>query len=78
MLSKSRFTATLLAVTMLTACGALTKPLPAPGPSPLVVASCPSLTPLSDSSFAATTLKLVEVAGLYLECRAAAIGEKTP
>lgn len=42
-------------------------------PSPLVVASCPELTPLADASFGATTAKLVEVAGQYRECRAAAL-----
>jgi hypothetical protein len=41
---------------------------------PLVVASCPQLTPLSDSSFGATTEKLVQVAGQYRECRCAALG----
>lgn len=45
---------------------------PSPGPSPLVVASCPKLTPLRDDTFAATTEKLVEVAGIYYACRAAA------
>lgn len=67
-------TAMLGAVMMLTACSASMPRSPAPGPSPLAVASCPDLTPLADSSFAATTLKLVEVAGQYRECRAAALG----
>jgi|GEM_PF-3136762 len=40
-------------------------------PSPLFLASCPDLTELSDDSFGATTLKLVEVAGIYYTCRAA-------
>lgn len=42
-------------------------------PSPLVTASCPMLTPLTDDSFGATAAKLVEVAGIYYECRAAAL-----
>lgn len=42
------------------------------GPSPLVTASCPVLTPLSDNTFGAVTDKLVEVTALYYECRAAA------
>lgn len=41
-----------------------------------MVASCPPLTPLSDDTFGATTLKLVEVAGQYAECRAAALAGK--
>jgi len=31
------------------------------------------LTPLADDTFAATAEKLVEVAGIYYECRAAAL-----
>jgi hypothetical protein len=38
-----------------------------------VIASCPKLTPLTDDTFAATADKLVEVAGIYYECRAAAL-----
>lgn len=41
-----------------------------------MVASCPVLTPLADDTFGATTLKLVEVAGQYNECRAAALAGK--
>lgn len=52
-------------------CSFLTKPSN-PGPSPLVVASCPPLTPLQDDSFGAVTSKLVEVSGIYYGCRAAA------
>ena len=62
---------TLLALTLITGCSASTKPLL--HPDPLVIASCPDLTPLSDKSFGATTEKLVEVAGIYYECRAAAL-----
>lgn len=40
---------------------------------PLLAASCPPPTPLSDPSFGATTLKLIEVAGQYRECRCAAL-----
>ena len=56
---------------LLTACAWLTKPSQA-GPSPLVIASCPSLTPLGDNTFGATMAKLVEVSGIYYQCRAAA------
>lgn len=57
------------AACLLTACASSIKPS---GPSPLLVASCPNLAPLSDDSFGAVTAKLVEVAGMYQECRAAA------
>jgi hypothetical protein len=43
--------------------------------SPLVVASCPELTPLTDNSFGAVVSKLAEVAGIYNECRQAALAE---
>jgi hypothetical protein len=48
-------------------------PLQAPKADPLVVANCPPLAPLQDDSFGATTAKLVEVAGIYHKCRAAAL-----
>jgi len=38
------------------------------------VSNCPELTPLADDSFGATKIKLVEVAGIYYKCRAAALG----
>lgn len=53
----------------LTGCALLTKPSTV---APLVVANCPKLTPLSEDTFGATTSKLVEVAGIYYQCRAAA------
>jgi len=56
-------------------CSASMPPSQASSPSPLVVVSCPPLTPLADPSFGATTLKLIEVAGQYRECRAAALGK---
>jgi hypothetical protein len=43
--------------------------------SPLPVVSCPPLTPLADSTFAATTEKLLEVVAIYYECRAAALSK---
>jgi hypothetical protein len=53
----------------LTACGSSTKHLRPDGPSPLVRASCPeTLVPLTDDSFGATTVKLIEVAGTYYRC----------
>lgn len=44
-----------------------------PRSEPLAVASCPNLTSLADASFGATTLKLIEVSGVYRECQAAAL-----
>lgn len=46
------------------------------GPSALVIASCPKLTPLADDSFGATVDKLAEVAGQYYTCREAALAGK--
>jgi hypothetical protein len=46
---------------------------PPPPAAPLVVASCPELTPLAGDSFGATTIKLLEVVGMYWQCRAAAL-----
>lgn len=40
---------------------------------PLITASCPPLTPITDPSFGATTLKLIETAGQYNVCRCAAL-----
>lgn len=40
-----------------------------------MVAACPELTPLADDTFGATSRKLVEVAGIYHECREAALGQ---
>lgn len=65
---------TLLAAIAMSACTPSTLRSKA-SPSALVVASCPMLTPLADDTFAATTLKLVEVAGIYYECREAALKE---
>lgn len=59
-----------IACILLTACGSSTRPLQ--HPEPLVIASCPELTPLSDNTFGATTAKVVEIAGIYYQCRAAA------
>lgn len=64
---------TLIAVTLLVGCARSTMPLQAPGPDPLVMASCPPLPTLQDDSFGATTAMLVEVAGQYHKCRAAAL-----
>jgi hypothetical protein len=38
------------------------------------VSNCPELSPLEDDSFGAVKIKLVEVAGIYHKCRAAALG----
>jgi len=37
--------------------------------------ACPPLAPLTDDSFGAVALKLIEVAGAYNKCRAAALGQ---
>ena len=62
-------------ILMLSGCASI-RPSPASGPSPLVLASCPELTPLADSTFGATTEKLLQVAGQYRECREAALGSR--
>lgn len=62
-----------IASILMTACAPSMTRLPT-GPSPLVVASCPSsLGTLQDSSFGATSEKLAVVAGVYFRCRAAAM-----
>jgi hypothetical protein len=63
---------TVIAATALASCSASMPPLPT-SPSPLVVANCPSLSPLTDDSFGATTRKLLEVVETYYRCRAAAL-----
>ena len=40
---------------------------------PLVIASCPNLTPQTDPSFGGTILKLQDVAGQYKECQKACL-----
>lgn len=55
----------------LTACSLPTRPSSAA--NPLLAVSCPPLTPLADDTFGATTLKLIEVAGIYHRCRTAAL-----
>lgn len=56
-------------------CGCSTSPSLAKqvAPDATVVMACPELSPLQDDSFAATTLKLTEVGGIYRECRKAAL-----
>jgi hypothetical protein len=67
---------TLIASCLLSACASPTMPYGA-GPSPLVVASCPELTPMADGADMGTMLdKLTEVAGTYYVCREAALGGK--
>lgn len=75
---KSRLIFATLIAAMLQACSTVsTKPLQEePGRKALITASCPPLTRLESDTFAATTLKLTEVAGIYYECREAAIGQK--
>lgn len=64
-----------IASILLTSCSASMPPSPDENPSPLVVASCPDLTPLADGSFGATTLKLIDVAGQYRKCQRAALAK---
>jgi hypothetical protein len=64
---------TLIAATLLPGCAGSMKRSPASGPSALVVASCPELSPLIDDSFGATTDKLASVGIQYRECREAAL-----
>lgn len=68
---KIQCTALLAVCILLTACGTLTPPS-----NDLAVVSCPALTPPYDNSFEATTLKLIEVVGIYKRCRAAALQTK--
>lgn len=71
----ARSLCTLTAV-MLTACSTTSTPPSGVDPrKPLLTASCPDLTPLTDKEFGTTTLKLFEVAGQYHQCRCAAIPE---
>lgn len=63
---------TVIVATILTGCATSTPRSP-DKINPLVKANCPKLTPLVDDSFGATTLKLVEVAGIYYRCREAAL-----
>lgn len=64
----------LIAAIALTACAPLTPRCPE-RPSALTLASCPELSLLHDDSFGATAAKLVEVAGQYHQCRAAALAQ---
>lgn len=59
-------------------CSSLTtrSPVNEVGPDPLVVASCPELTPLENGGLATISLKLGEVVGIYTECRTAALAGK--
>lgn len=41
--------------------------------SPLAIANCPNLSPLSGDDFGTTTLKLMDVAVQYRKCQAACI-----
>ena len=54
---------------MLTACVALTPPLPDRAPIPANLTSpCPSLTPLDEGSGAAVLRKVVEISEQYYDC----------
>lgn len=65
----------MLIASTLTACSTIST---APSVDPrraLVRAACPDLTELQEKDFGSTTLKLIEVAGQYYKCQAAALGE---
>lgn len=64
---------TLIAASLLLGCSLPIKPSQDGKPSPLVVSSCPVLTPLSDDSMGALLAKLVEVSNTYRDCREAAL-----
>lgn len=72
--SFARFLCISSAATILTGCASSTRPLP-DKPDPLVIQNCPQLVALTDDTFGATTLKLIEVAAQYHKCRAAALGQ---
>lgn len=42
--------------------------------SPLAIANCPDVSAPADDSFGATTYTLIQQAGQYRKCRAAALG----
>ena len=69
MLRKIQCTALLAVCILLMSCATSIQPS-----NDLAVVSCPVLTPPYDNSFEATTLKLIEVVGIYKRCRAAALG----
>lgn len=64
-----------LLVLILSGCGAIGK-AQKPGPSALVVASCPELQPITDKSFGTTVQVLVETSNQYRLCREAALAGK--
>jgi hypothetical protein len=51
---------------MMMGCASSTKPLVE---NPVAIVNCPNLTPLTDNSFGATTLKLIEVSNQYYKCK---------
>lgn len=73
---KSKFVpSTVIAAILLSSCSASMPRSTPPPAAPLVLASCPELTPMADDSFGATTRKLLEVAETYWKCRAAALSQ---
>lgn len=70
----SMFVTILITATALSACSV---PVKLDAGNPVAVAACPPTLPaLTDDSFGATVGKLVEVAGIYYKCRAAAVGKE--
>lgn len=45
-----------------------------PTPNPLVSATCTDIQPPADDTFGSTTYALIDLAGKYRKCRAAALG----
>lgn len=62
----------ILLLVLLAGCAA---PTPPPLDRSLARIACPALVPPIDDSFGATTAALLQLAGRYKKCRAAALGE---
>lgn len=68
-------TLSLLSVSILMGCTPLsTRPSVDPGKL-LIKVACPDLQELTQKDFGSVDLKLIEVAGQYYKCQAAALGE---
>jgi len=81
-MNRARTLFTLIASSLLLGCASLTtpsvQPQKAPQVAPLVVANCPALSPLLDSTMGGLADKLIEVAGVYYVCARSAGVEFAP
>ena len=68
MLKKIKCIALLAVCILLQSCATSTPPS-----NDLALIACPKLTPPIDDSFEQTTLKLIEIVGIYKKCRAVVI-----